>query len=203
MSAPLTRRAFGIAAATLAGAASTSWLLGKLRSGEIRLLRPPGAGSEALFLASCIRCGQCVEACPPGALKLATMDEGFSLGTPYSIPEIVPCDLCGGHETLECIRVCPSGALSPVETHQDIDMGEAALDTEICFAWNGVTCRSCWHACPFPNKAIVFDELARATIDEEYCIGCGLCIPACLTAPKSLTIRPKGAARAPTGATGD
>ncbi len=72
-------------------------------------------------------------------------------------------------------------------------MGEAVLDTEICFAWNGVTCRSCWHACPFPNQAIVFDELARATIDEESCIGCGLCIPACLTDPKSLTIRPKGA----------
>lgn len=167
--------------------------MGELRSGEARLLRPPGAGTEALFLASCIRCGQCVEACPPGALHLATLEEGLALGSPFSKPEVTSCDLCQGFETLECIRVCPTGALSPVERHEDIDMGEAVLDTETCFAWNGVTCRACWHACPFPDKAIVFDERSRATIDEKHCIGCGICVMACLTDPKSLRIRPKGA----------
>lgn len=169
--------------------------MGRLRSGEARLLRPPGAGSEAEFLSSCIRCGQCVEVCPPGALRLATIAEGLALGTPCSMPEIVPCDLCRGHETLQCIQVCPSGALRPVGKYEDIDMGEAVLDRATCFAWNGVTCRSCWHACPFPNTAIRFDELGRATIDEDHCIGCGLCIRACLTDPKSLCIRPKGASR--------
>jgi len=191
MPGPLTRRTFGLATVTAAGAAATGWLLRRFRGRSARLLRPPGAKTEDAFLASCVRCGQCVEACPPGALHLATIHEGLSLGTPYFRPEVQPCNLCIGHETLECIRVCPSGALGPVESHAAIDIGEAVLDRETCFAWNGVTCRACWHACPFPNKAVVFDRMGRATIDEDGCIGCGLCVVACLSDPKSLTIRPR------------
>ena len=35
------------------------------------ILRPPGALSEKDFLATCIKCGMCVEACPFDTLKLA------------------------------------------------------------------------------------------------------------------------------------
>ncbi|MBW2707616.1 MAG: 4Fe-4S binding protein [Deltaproteobacteria bacterium] len=35
------------------------------------LLRPPGALDEDIFLASCIKCGQCLQVCPPQVIKLA------------------------------------------------------------------------------------------------------------------------------------
>ena len=46
-------------------------------------IRPPGALNEHEFLASCIKCGQCVQVCPVEAIKLADIDEGFGIGTPY------------------------------------------------------------------------------------------------------------------------
>ncbi|MCW8957350.1 MAG: 4Fe-4S binding protein, partial [Gammaproteobacteria bacterium] len=52
------------------------------RSNVIRL-RPPGALVEAEFLASCIKCGQCVQVCPVEAIKLADIMDGFGVGTPY------------------------------------------------------------------------------------------------------------------------
>ena len=36
--------------------------------GESSLLRPPGAQGESDFMARCIKCGKCIEACPYQAL---------------------------------------------------------------------------------------------------------------------------------------
>jgi ferredoxin-type protein NapG len=47
-------------------------------------IRPPGALKEQEFLASCIKCGQCVQVCPGSAINLADLDEGFGIGTPYT-----------------------------------------------------------------------------------------------------------------------
>ena len=38
-------------------------------------LRPPGALDERDFLARCIKCGRCIEACPYKALYADTMEE--------------------------------------------------------------------------------------------------------------------------------
>ncbi len=46
-------------------------------------LRPPGAINENAFASACVRCGQCVQACPYDTLKLATLASGLSAGTPY------------------------------------------------------------------------------------------------------------------------
>lgn len=46
-------------------------------------LRPPGALNENVFASACVRCGQCVQACPYDTLKLATLASGLSAGTPY------------------------------------------------------------------------------------------------------------------------
>jgi len=58
----------------------TGGVLGAALSGYLPLayakkqrLRPPGALDEKDFLASCIKCGQCVQLCPVQAIKLADL----------------------------------------------------------------------------------------------------------------------------------
>ncbi len=64
-------------------------------------LRPPGALAEKDFLSSCIKCGQCVQVCPVEAIKLADIDEGFGIGSPYIDVRKQACDFsCDG---LQCV----------------------------------------------------------------------------------------------------
>jgi len=164
------------------------------RTGAARgsgLLRPPGASSEEEFLAACIRCGQCVAACPEGTLILAGPGQALSAGTPFVTAREVPCNLCQGHDDLLCIAACPTLALQPVPDYAEIEMGVAVIDRTACLAWNRTVCRACWHACPFPNEAIVLDPRGRVEIVAEACIGCGLCDHVCLTEPSSITIIPE------------
>jgi ferredoxin-type protein NapG len=73
-------------------------------------LRPPGALVENRFLASCIKCGQCVQVCPVEALKLADLLDGYGLGTPFIDARAQACDFsCDG---LQCVLACPTGALT-------------------------------------------------------------------------------------------
>jgi MauM/NapG family ferredoxin protein len=143
------------------------------------------------FLAACTRCGQCVAACPFDTLTLIPGVAGPRVATPTFDPVEVPCYLCQGHDELECIAVCPTEALSPVASERDIRIGTAEILHDHCFAYNGVLCRSCWHACPFPDEAIVFDERLRPIVVEESCIGCGLCTRACPTAVNAIPVRPR------------
>lgn len=156
------------------------------------LLRPPGALAEADFLAACTRCGQCVQACPSDTLLLGDLRHALASGTPYVESRLVPCNLCPGEEELLCIAACPTAALQPVADPRDIRMGVAVIDKSICLAFNGTICRTCWHACPYPYEAIVFDRQLRPVVDEAVCIGCGLCDHACPTEPSAIPIRPAG-----------
>lgn len=189
----LTRRQLliGIAFA-LSGSLGGVWLT-RAKENAPCLLRPPGAQPEKDFLAACIRCGLCVEACPYQTLRLADATAGVAFGTPFLVPRVTPCYLCKGYEQLKCIAACPTPALEPVAALRAIRMGVAAINRDTCLAWNGTMCRACWHACPFPNEAIVFDERGRAIVVAEQCIGCGICDHACITEPSSITITPRDA----------
>jgi ferredoxin-type protein NapG len=96
----------------LAGGGVTAALLGfvpVVGAWEPRL-RPPGALVEDKFLASCIKCGQCVQVCPVEAIRLADLLDGFGLGTPYIMARDQACDFsCDG---LQCVLACPTGALT-------------------------------------------------------------------------------------------
>lgn len=176
------------------------------RARRASLLRPPGARHEGEFLGACLRCGQCVEVCPAGALHLADLDAGLAAGTPWAETRDAACDLCAGEDRLRCIEVCPSGALREVGSEREIEMGLAVLDRDRCLSWQGTVCRACWHACPFPNEAIKLDWRARPTVDAEACIGCGKCDHACLSEPSALSILPQAARstlEASTGVDGD
>jgi len=73
-------------------------------------LRPPGALNERDFLASCIKCGQCVQVCPVQAIKLADIVDGFGIGVPHIDARTQACDF--SCDAVQCILACPTGALT-------------------------------------------------------------------------------------------
>jgi len=101
------------------------------------LLRPPGALNEDIFLASCIKCGQCLQVCPPEVIKLAGISQGFGIGTPYIIPREGGCILCSG---LPCVLACPTGALNhKLSLGKDAKMGLAVItNPDTCLSVLGI-----------------------------------------------------------------
>ncbi|MEW5956872.1 MAG: 4Fe-4S dicluster domain-containing protein [Chloroflexota bacterium] len=191
----VTRRQFLETAGLVLGGGLLSWLGCMQKDNSPAFLRPPGARPEPDFLAACIRCGQCVEACPYDSLRLSDVGHLAAAGTPYLTPRQNPCYLCQGYDDLKCITSCPSAALQPVAHLLDIRMGVAIIEPETCLAWQGTTCRACWHACPFPDEAIVLDDESGRPVVTEKCVGCGLCEHACLTDPSSIIVQPLALAR--------
>lgn len=90
------------------GAALSGYL--PLAYGQKKRLRPPGALDEKDFLASCIKCGQCVQVCPVQAIKLADLVDGFGVGTPYIDAREQACDF--SCDAVQCILACPTGSLT-------------------------------------------------------------------------------------------
>lgn len=109
--------------------------------------------SEEAFASACVRCGQCVQACPYDTLKLATLASGLAAGTPYFIARDIPCEMC---EDIPCAKVCPSGALDrEIESIDDSRMGLAVLlDHENCLNYQGLRCDVCYRECPKIDEAI-------------------------------------------------
>ncbi len=107
-----------------------------LRSDRLRL-RPPGALDENLFLASCIKCGQCLQVCPPQVIELDDISQGFGIGSPYIIPREGACILCSG---LPCVLACPTGALNhDLSLGKDAEMGLAVItNPDTCLSVLGV-----------------------------------------------------------------
>jgi len=89
------------------GAALSGYL--PLVYARVKRLRPPGALDEKDFLASCIKCGQCVQVCPVQAIKLADLVDGFGVGTPHIEARQQACDF--SCDAVQCILACPTGAL--------------------------------------------------------------------------------------------
>ncbi len=78
------------------------------REAAFPVLRPPGALAEHEFLDACTRCGDCIEACEPGAIRIAPERMRAAAGTPMIDASESPCMLC---EDLPCIAACETGAL--------------------------------------------------------------------------------------------
>ncbi|MCK4872566.1 MAG: 4Fe-4S binding protein [Phycisphaerales bacterium] len=151
---------------------------------------PPGAGSEADFLAACIRCGQCVQACPYDTLTLAGLLDGASSGAPYADDlRHRPCRLCRNDDEPLCIAACPTNSLMPVAGWKDIRMGVAVIDTQTCLPYLGRRCHTCWQACPVRDEAIHHDEWGRPFVNEAGCLGCGICEAVCPTRESSIVVK--------------
>ncbi len=174
------------------------------------ILRPPGALPEKELIASCIKCGMCVEACPYDALTLAKPGDSKPVGTPYFIPRTNPCYMC---RDIPCIPACPTGSLDKSlvsgkdekgEMTLNINlakMGLAVIDRETCIAYAGIQCDACYRTCPLIDKAITVEytriertgkhAMLAPVVHSSACTGCGLCERACVTAKASIFVIPR------------
>lgn len=181
----------GIAAAIVGGQAVYLAAAGK---GE--LLRPPGAQSESDFMARCVKCGKCLEACPYRAVHVAPGNAGAAAGTPVIDAREQACRLC---EDFPCVAACPTGALRDVEARADVHMGTAVIEEDLCIALQGMRCEVCYRVCPLIDEAMTIDyrmregDAIRAVfaprIDREKCVGCGLCVERCVVGEPRVAIR--------------
>lgn len=169
----------------LASLAASVVGVGLLRTGLLRrkiahLLRPPGAGSEAEFLAKCVRCGQCIKVCPNSALRPTLLEAGWEgIWTPMLVPRLGYCD----YDCNACGQVCPSGAIPPLslEEKRRVVIGTARVDRDRC-----ISCMICRDMCPVPGKAVEIVEVEWNGITvmfpqvvPDLCIGCGTCEYVC------------------------
>ena len=162
-------------------------------------IRPPGALDEADFHARCIKCGQCVDACPYDTLALATADAGIPIGTPYFIPREIPCYMCAD---IPCVVACPTGALDhALDNIDDARMGLAVIDIENCLSWQGLRCEICFRECPLQDKAITIEHHPRRIskhamfvplVHSNACTGCGICEKACPTQKAAIRVLQPG-----------
>ena len=151
-------------------------------------LRPPGMLHELLLQKHCIRCGKCVEECPADAIFPLGADWGAAAGTPAIDPRKKSCVLCTG---LKCTHVCPSGALLPTHSNNDVMMGKAQLDVATCLTHHGQSCTVCVEHCPRPGALVLDGPHGELRVVEEHCVGCGLCEHYCPTEPTSIRVQPR------------
>ncbi|MBM4056027.1 MAG: 4Fe-4S dicluster domain-containing protein [Planctomycetes bacterium] len=148
-------------------------------------LRPPGAIEESEFLSLCTRCDECIKVCPAKAIKRYEGFTDVAIGTPVITPRENPCVLCNG---LLCIAACKDGALKPVDTAANVKMGIARINKLQCFAWDDQDCQLCYIKCPLQGEAL-YQEDGKPVINEEKCVGCGICEYACNTINSTCAIK--------------
>ena len=186
--------------AAAAAAAAIPWGLLSRRAAMASpfVLRPPGAMSESKFVGRCIKCGQCVAACPYGTLGLAAPGDPYPVGTPHFHPRKLPCYMC---PDIPCVGACPTGALSSKLTDiHDAGMGLAVLvDQDNCLSYQGLRCEICHRACPVSGRAITIDTKPRRTskhavfavkVHADACTGCGMCEKSCPLPEAAIKVLP-------------
>ncbi|MBS3809131.1 MAG: 4Fe-4S binding protein [Desulfobacterales bacterium] len=170
---------------------------------QARLIRPPGALPEPGFLAACVRCGQCMAACPTNTLQPIWFEAGLlGMFSPAVIPRRKYCDpscnVCG--------QVCPTGAITEIDATERVwaKIGTAVIFRQQCLAWEyKKSCMVCDEVCPY--DAVEFEKRPDLPhpvphVIEDKCSGCGHCEHACpvynqaaivVTPMNSLRLRPR------------
>jgi ferredoxin-type protein NapG len=151
-----------------------------------RWFRPPGAAPEVAFVAACTRCGDCIDVCPVHAIIKAPANAGLAAGTPYIDPTMQACIVCAD---MPCAAACETGALVvPDDLWASIHMGVLELDPQRCITFQGSACGVCARSCPVGERALAVDDGGHPVLKPEGCVGCGVCVTACVTTPSSLRL---------------
>jgi ferredoxin-type protein NapG len=193
----LAATALGMTAAVLTGHAllrgrqpSYPANRGKYGPRGVRLIRPPGAVEEGQFLAGCIRCYRCQDACERGAIQFFSEAHGELYHTPYVDPAIVACNIC-----MKCTHVCPTGVLRPMEVEQkaEVEMANVVLNVDTCLSYKAEARydqrAATWETKLTPSLEPV--ELPDASDDTLTRRGpCGECYMVCPLKEKAITRKP-------------
>jgi len=155
-------------------------------------LRPPGVVSEGEHVRLCTGCGDCGKACPENAILPLGPAYGAAAGSPAVLPATEPCRLC---PDMPCIAACATGALTPTAM-EDVRMGVIRVHLDRCWAAMGQPCDYCQSACPVQPPAVTVSRTG-AELDEQRCLGCGLCVYYCTATPSALEVA--GAGRSAAG----
>ncbi|MEW6055323.1 MAG: 4Fe-4S binding protein [Bdellovibrionota bacterium] len=162
-----------------------------------KLIRPPMSREEHDFLSSCIRCAECMKACPTGILKPAGLEHGLrALWSPVMVATEGAC-LKGCNA---CSQACPTDAIMkyPIEKKYAYKAGTAIFNSSLCISYTeNKFCTECVKACPtnaisvkkgwepesgqgadFPAPDGQFPT-RPVQVSFDACIGCGGCEYAC------------------------
>ncbi|MBM4039622.1 MAG: 4Fe-4S dicluster domain-containing protein [Planctomycetes bacterium] len=192
---PMSRRGF---AAGLAGGLAAAVGVRQLRGAppDHPPLRPPGSVPEGEFLKLCVRCAQCLKACPYNALQPMGFEGGFdSLWTPRLVPDWVGCE----PKCNNCGQVCPTGAIRalPLDEKRAARIGLAIVNEATCLPHLGTAaCERCHKECAAAGYDAIEFVRVRVELDEnnqpvegsgfsapvvlaDKCNGCGLCQTGC------------------------
>jgi ferredoxin len=194
------RQVLGTAAAAVLAAPALN-LGGGDTTSHKRLLRPPMSREEHDFLSSCIRCTECIKACPTGILKPAGLEHGIrSLWSPVMVATEGYCKPgCNA-----CSQACPTDAIMkyPVEKKYAYKAGTAVFESNRCIGFTeNKFCNECIRACPtdaidftkgwepegglYGAKGADFPAPDGKTptrphsVNFDRCIGCGACEFSC------------------------
>ncbi len=175
----------------------------KGRVAPATLIRPPAALPEADFLDRCVRCGECMIACPMNLLQPTWLKAGFlGMFSPEAILKRGPCN----PECHHCSDVCPTGAIRSISIEDRLwaKMGTAIISRRTCLAWEQQKkCMVCDEVCPFNAVEFTLDPGNPVTVPhviEDKCTGCGYCEHHCPVQNESaIIISPMGELRLAAG----
>ena len=194
------------AATAVVGLTGLHSLYGKSGPGQVApegLIRPPGSLPEMAFLSRCVRCGECMAACPTNTLQPLWFKAGFmGVFSPALMPRRGFCN----PECRVCGSVCPTGAILKLTEQERIwaKMGTAVIFRQKCLAWEQQkSCMVCDEVCPF--QAVEFrkepgNPVPVPEVIEDKCAGCGYCEYYCpVQNQAAILVTPMGALRLATG----
>jgi polyferredoxin len=143
-----------------------------------RLIRPPGALPEAGLFSRCVRCGECMAACPTNTLQPIWFESGFiGLFSPSVMPGHGPCD----PHCNRCAEVCPTNAIRVLDKKERIwaKTGTAVILPHKCLAWeHDKKCMVCDEVCPYDAVKFIKKKdkpVPVPVVRENMCAGCGYC----------------------------
>lgn len=154
-----------------------------LKSKGKEYFRPPASLPASQFNTLCIRCGNCIKACPAKFIThhcdpndiLSWMSPEVNFTTGYCLEE---CNICS--------RVCPTGSItffSP-EDRKQIVMGTAEINISHCLLTKNRECARCNELCKYEAISIEPGEGLSGmvpVVNHDKCVGCGACSLICPT----------------------
>lgn len=151
--------------------------------------RPPFALEESDFIEKCTRCNACEQACTHEVIFPYSAKMGILLArTPAMDLVNKGCRLCSDWP---CVQACPEEALGIPKVTDPLDhlrLARVSINENRCLSHlQQQDCRQCLESCPVVRA--MDHKRGGPMINSANCVGCALCLEACIVEPKAIEIR--------------